>query len=917
MEFRSPRRYVSPALALGLGVVASLALFVIVRDQEQERVQAAFERQASNLAGALATAFDRNLEVPLFIERFHAGSREVTRQEFREFVMPTLSRNRGIQALEWIPRIPDAQREAVEATARRDGFPNFQITELNSQGQLAPAAQRAEYFPVYYVEPYTGNERALGFDLASSSTRLAALSQARDTGQPVATARITLVQETGNQYGFLVFVPIYHMELPHLTVEKRRQSLQGFALAVFRIGDLVEAALENMHTQGVEMRVVDETATAGESFLYHYVSGEAPPVGATEPDGQTGLRRAITVEVAGRRWSFQFSPTPEFLATRTTGQAWAALAGGLLSTGLLAAYLHMLTGHTTRIRQAVTERTAALAQANDALRIEIAERAQAEERLRESEEKFRALAENAPAAIFIMRGTHFRYANAATETMTGYSRQELLAEEFNFWDLHHPETQETVRQRGLARQQGEVVPPRYEVRIITKGGEERWWDYMGELITFEGQPATVGIAVDITERKRAEEELYQLTEALEQRIVERTAALEATAQELERELAERRRAEHELRSSEERFRQLAENIHEVFWMTTAGRERMLYVSPAYEDIWGRACASLYEHPLSFLDTIHPDDRPRVIDALEKQRQGKPVFSEYRIVRPDGSIGWVWSREFPIRNEQGEVYRVVGIAEDVTERKQAEEELRKALAYEKELNELKSRFVSMVSHEFRTPLSVILSSASLLENYDHRLTEQKKLTHLRRIQASVRRTIELLDYILLLGKAEAGRLEFAPAPLDLVQFCSDLAEEAQLSSAATHIIDFAVEDPCADACMDEKLLRQIFGNLLSNAVKYSPQGGRVSFQLARRGTYAVFQIADAGIGIPADEQTQLFDMFHRARNVGNISGTGLGLAIVKKSVDLHGGTIEFTSKEGVGTTFIVTLPLRPSAGESPV
>jgi len=149
---------------------------------------------------------------------------------------------------------------------------------------------------------------------------------------------------------------------------------------------------------------------------------------------------------------------------------------------------------------------------------------------------------------------------------------------------------------------------------------------------------------------------------------------------------ERKRTEVALRESEERFRQLTENIREVFWMTDLKKSRMIYISPAYQEIWGRTSESLYERPRSFLDSIHPDDREAVIGTFEKQAQGKPISVEYRIMRPDGSVRWIRSRGFPVRNELGEVYRVAGLAEDTTERKRAEAALQK---YANDLEEMVS------------------------------------------------------------------------------------------------------------------------------------------------------------------------------------------------------------------------------------
>ncbi len=253
--------------------------------------------------------------------------------------------------------------------------------------------------------------------------------------------------------------------------------------------------------------------------------------------------------------------------------------------------------------------------------------------------------------------------------------------------------------------------------------------------------------------------------------------------------------------------------------------------------------------------------------------------------------------------------VMAIIRDITERKRVETDIRNALEKEKELGELKSRFVTMASHEFRTPLATILSSSELLEYYSHKWSEDKKLKHQQRIQSSVKHMTGLLDDVLLIGKAEAGKLEFQPKLLDIVQLCRDLVEEVQVTTQS-HVINFCTQEQLdkIDGLIDEKLLRHIITNLLTNAVKYSPQGKEVSFNLSCDRTSAIFSIQDGGIGISPEDQQQLFESFHRGKNVSNIPGTGLGLAIVKKSVDLHGGTITVQSQLEVGTTFLVTLPL---------
>jgi PAS domain S-box-containing protein len=248
-----------------------------------------------------------------------------------------------------------------------------------------------------------------------------------------------------------------------------------------------------------------------------------------------------------------------------------------------------------------------------------------------------------------------------------------------------------------------------------------------------------------------------------------------------------------------------------------------------------------------------------------------------------------------------------LANEISERARLEEELREALQKERELNDLKSRFVSMTSHEFRTPLSTILATAELLKRYNQRWSEEKKLELFHRIETATLHMTNMLEDILIIGKAESGKLEFKPVALDMPQFCRNMVEEIQLGQGLGYLFEFSSQGSAPVARLDEKLLRQIVGNLLSNAVKYSSPGSTIFLELNCQPEGVTLKITDQGIGIPTEDLPRLFEVFHRAKNVGSVQGTGLGLTIVKRSVDLHEGTITINSEIGIGTSFTVWLP----------
>ncbi len=256
-----------------------------------------------------------------------------------------------------------------------------------------------------------------------------------------------------------------------------------------------------------------------------------------------------------------------------------------------------------------------------------------------------------------------------------------------------------------------------------------------------------------------------------------------------------------------------------------------------------------------------------------------------------------------------------LARDALERRNREDKQRfeLALSQQMELNQLKSTFVAMTTHEFRTPLTSILVSQSVLRNYSERLPQSERDSLLDSIESAVKRMVQMLDQVLVIGKADAQLLSFNPKPVNLLALCEQLCNEAIAGQAlrgdgTTTEVAFNAQLPSYNVLADEKLLRHILGNLLSNAIKYSPHAAQAQFSARHEGHAVTFEVSDQGIGIPAEDLPNLFGNFHRASNVGDIPGTGLGLAIVKRAVESHGGSINVESQPGNGTRFTVRLPL---------
>ncbi|MGB5967941.1 MAG: ATP-binding protein [Spirulinaceae cyanobacterium] len=295
-------------------------------------------------------------------------------------------------------------------------------------------------------------------------------------------------------------------------------------------------------------------------------------------------------------------------------------------------------------------------------------------------------------------------------------------------------------------------------------------------------------------------------------------------------------------------------------------------------------------------------------AVTKAGEGNLVHQEIELQRARGGIEWIDFSLKPLKDKTGKVILLIAEGRNIDGQKKAEAKVKEALAKSEEVNELKSKVISTVSHEFRTPLTIIRSCTELLELYEGDHLEPKKRKNFQRIQASISQMITLLNDMLLVGQAEAGKLEFNPVPLDLVAFCRETLEQLKVRITNNQTIHFTSPQEQIRAVVDENLLGQILTNLLSNALKYSPEGETIDLRLSVQKEQAIFTIKDRGIGIPQKELNNLFDSFYRGSNVGNIQGTGLGLAIVQNALELQGGEIKVESELDKGTVFRVLLPL---------
>jgi PAS domain S-box-containing protein len=500
------------------------------------------------------------------------------------------------------------------------------------------------------------------------------------------------------------------------------------------------------------------------------------------------------------------------------------------------------------------------------------ERKRARTALAESEARFSAAFQASPIFIAIVRLSDGRFVlvNDAFVNWSGFTREEILGKntaELGVWE--NPQDRETfwedVRRTGFVRSR--------ECRFRNRDGRRYVMLISSQVIQVDRAPHMLSMALDITERNEAEVEL--------------------------------RASETRLRESEARFSvafHASPALIGILRMTDgkyvlANDAHLNWLGYPREEVMGRTCLELgmWQNPV---------ERDSLLAEM-------------------AAMGSVRQRECRWRNRHGENFTVLLSAEtiqlnetphmllmalDITQRKRAEEEMLKALARERELGQLKSNFVSMVSHEFRTPLGIIQSSAELLRDFYNRMQSEEREEQLDSIFRNTRRMGGMMEEILVLSRLDAGKLEFQPASLNLNAFCRRVVDEVFSATNRRCPIKLCMQSVPYEGQADERLLGHIFTNLLSNAVKYSEPGATVHFEVERKGPEAVCTVLDRGVGIPEQDQQKLFTAFHRGANVGSRPGTGLGLMLVKRCADLHGGKVRVTSAAGEGTTVVVTLPL---------
>jgi PAS domain S-box-containing protein len=473
--------------------------------------------------------------------------------------------------------------------------------------------------------------------------------------------------------------------------------------------------------------------------------------------------------------------------------------------------------------------------------------------------------------------------NPQLDTMFGYERNALIGcpvEDLIPGSMRtsHREVRENFAHQPQKRSMGSGR----DLRGLKKNGNEFPIEVSLNHLDIDGELFFLGLVTDISPRKKVEHQIQELNRTLEEKVEQRTAAL---------------------RESQELYSLVSRNFPKGSINVLDADFICVFAEGVDLEQHATDPASLIGK--SYLDRIPIGQRAEVEEVLQRVQQGEVCNLDVER-NPDAIYNL---NAVPLKSATGFTSRILVVERDITEEKRYALEITRSLEKERELNELKSRFVSMASHEFRTPLSTILSSAALAGKYAESGDKEKLERHHERIKSSVNHLTNILNDFLSLSKLEEGMVQCRPEPTALDDFFHTLRSEMQEITRNGQQVRLSVNVPENVVNVDPFMLKNTCINLISNAIKYSPEDSIVDVRVTGSNRHISIEVQDYGIGIPEDEQKNLFSRFFRARNATNIQGTGLGLNIIARYIDLMGAEIQFRSKEGQGTTFMLFIPIR--------
>ncbi len=909
-------------------------------EQDNRRMQ--FEHRVEHFLGTLKMQINHQ---QMMLSQLRAlfqvnHERGVSLTQFTDYVHHSITKLGAIQAMEWIPRI--RQSERVDFEARQSKIhPKFTISERDAEGQLRPAEQREEYYPVTYIYPWEGNQKALGFDLASNPDRKKALEHALKTSVFTATSPIKLVQDRQNQAGFLLY----------LSVPATVFNPEGLVVMVLKMEDFIQAIL-NAEPVAFDLRLTDvQSATVLFDTILNSLEGSFP---------------AIDIVFGGRLLRLDIHPKATDWTAAWGYQSYVILVASLLGTGMLGCLLLIATGYTSRVEKQVTLKTTELI---------------------ESEARFRNLANSAPVFIW-MTDTH-QQMSWINQTWLNFIGDRVTQAPLSFAQYIHPEDVEDYQTafhenfKRRVRFSAVYRARRYDgiYRWMADQGVPRWGND-GQFLGY------IGSCIDITEAKESAIRLQTILENASDGIhildhdgfvkqcsrsfanmlgysLEQTEGLNIANWEAEipltelidsvnrlmlsprsyetrfcrrdgtvidvevsakgiqlegqrylyasaRDITERKRMEAALHADQEKFQMLFQQSPVGMALVDYKTEQFLDVNEALLRQTGYDRQNILQRTVPEISTL----KYRGLSESQVVKSGHmTVFkqNEGEFIRQDGSVYPILVSGF-VYTDSSKRKVIWKIIDDMSQQKRIENQLKAAKDKAERANLAKSQFLSNMSHELRTPLNAIMGFAQILTLH---CSQPEHLDKLDKIIDAGHHLLKHIETILEMAKLETGQMALKPevfALADVVQKVDELFRVQAHQKALDFKINISPQLQALNLKGDVKRITQVLSNVLDNAIKFTEQGA-VILNLSQQSedfshVELRFAVQDTGIGMNEDVKSRLFQAFEQADNsmTRKYGGAGLGLAISKHWVDIMEGEIGVESDGEQGSCVWFVLPL---------
>lgn len=859
---------------LGLSVSYLAYDFTLASEIEQNKINfnRASEQELSVFSHAIADC-ESNIE---FLQYYYQASQAITRKEFQEFVKGIFRQERGIEFLQWIPRILDSDRKKFVEEARLQGFSDFDITQKGADGQLLRRSQHKEYFPVFYMEPLSGNEDALGFDIASDPELIHSMNLSGNSGRIIATQRLKFGNDQHDKSGFVVFVPVYRKGAPTGSIEERRENLEGFYLAAFKVAEFIGWVFREHKVHGMDLYILDVSVSGEKRLIYGYPVFNPNEPYIMSPERESALRAGFywdrTIDVHGRNWLIMCVPSPgNDRWSKITWYPFTILITGLMCTGLVVTYLSFLHIEKIRTEQFYTLKENSrrrLEEESIALRNAIIILKDKQKALKESERRFRQIAESVGEWIWeVDTEGLYTYCSSGVKTILGYSPEEMVGKR-HFYDSFTPDIKKEYR----------------DLAFEAFGRKESFRDFVNPNLRKDGAIAileTTGIPVlasdgslkgyrgsdkDITTRLEAEKTRNLLNTAIEQ-------------------------------ASESIF-------------ITDKDGLIQYVNPAFELITGYSRNDILgENPRLLKSGEH--DQAFYRDMWETISSGNVWHGS--IINKDRNKSLIYSESTlsPVKDPSGIITNYVAVNRNITR-----EHLLQSQLSQSQKMEAIGTLAGGIAHDFNNIIYAITGYAELAIVKSSGDVQTK--AYLEKILKAAGRAGDMVSQILSFSrKSEQEKKLLYVAPI--VKECLKFLRGAIPSTIE---INQRIDPDLQHIEGDPTQIYQVLMNLCANAVhSIGDAKGTLSVELTSEtlderfrnihglesaGKYVKLVVKDSGAGIPDQLMDRIFEPYFTTKAAGE--GTGLGLSVIHEIVRSHNGAITVESQSGEGATFNVFFPV---------